>query len=164
MLLTIVIGISPLAVFAAPTAASSIRGVVYQPDFRTPVADLAIQVFAEGTAEPLVKTSTDAKGRFRLADLPEGNYMLLLRDETGEPVAKAPITARAGQSSDVTLALPGAGENATAPASAGTFLSGPLGATLALVGTAVIVAVVGDELTDDNPEREDLEPPSEVQP
>lgn len=160
VLLTLALSMGSLVVFAAPTESSTIRGRVFTPDFEAPVADVSVQLFQKGAEQPLAQAATDTKGRFRLADLPAGAYLLIMFDASGAPLASAAVTAQAGQSSEIALALPGAGETSLAPAKAAFlgWLSGPVGATVALVGVATVVAFVADDVTADNPEREDLPP------
>ncbi len=154
----IVLGQVPLVV-AAPTSLSKVTGRVFATDLVTPAASLTVQAIPDGAKEPAGTTQTDAKGRFRLSDLPAGRYLLLLSDASGSPVAATPVVTRAGERQDLTLALPDRkpGETATAPGAAlkgglWAWLSSPVGATVALVGGAVVLAAGAKSATDSDDE------------
>ncbi len=163
LLLTLAVSAAP-CLLASPVETSHIHGRVFAPDFRTPVPNLAVEAYTKVSAEPVAKAVSDEKGRFELPGLRHGEYMLVLRDASGTALAAAPVATEAGRPAELTLALPAVrpGEQPVAPAATGggSWLSTPIGATVALVLTATLVAVAADELTDDDPEREDLDPPS----
>jgi hypothetical protein len=167
--------VAPLTVVAAPqTADRSLDGRVFSADLRTPLAGVFVQVTDQDERELLVETVTDDAGRFRVDGLDARTYTIVLLDEQSTPLAAAEVDV--ARHEQVSLAVPEArpGEAGTAPAQAGgggggggrilAWLSTPVGATVAMVAGAAVVAVTADSLTDDNPEREDLPPVSEAQP
>ena len=163
------VALGQLSVFAAPsTDITAVKGRVFASDLRTPVPGLQIQAVPQGAEEAVARVMTDQRGRFTLSDLPAGKYTLVLYDEQGSALATAPINAQAGHGNDIALALPAVspGESAAAPAAskAAAWLTTPAGATVALTTTALIFAVVADDVSGSNPSRKDLPPPSQDEP
>lgn len=165
---------APTLVNAAPVAATSrLGGRIFAADRRTPAAGLTVQAVPEGAKEPRSETTTDRTGRFQLHGVPAGEYLLVMLDASGTPIAAAPVTA-AGPGTDVVLALPA--PNSLAPAveeeeeDEGTseeqgedggrsgfavWVSTPTGATITLVSAATLLAIGAKQLTDDDDDRKD---------
>ncbi|MBP7147040.1 MAG: carboxypeptidase regulatory-like domain-containing protein [Acidobacteria bacterium] len=157
----IVCGSLPALAATAPTAA--VRGRVFSADLKTPAPGLMVQAIPDQGGDPLAQATTDAKGRFALAGLPDGTYVLLLSDGKGAPMAAARVTANAGKTETVALALPEkTGTTTLAPSARrlGAWISTPLGATVTLVAAAVVIGLAADDLTDDDESRENLPPVS----
>jgi hypothetical protein len=163
--------VAPLTVVAAPQAAErSLDGRVFAADLKTPLAGVSVQVTDQQERQLLAQTVTDDEGRFRVDGLDARTYTIVLVDEQSTPLAAAEVDV--ARHEQVSLAVPEVrpGEAGTAPAQASggggllAWLSTPVGATVAMVAGAAVVAVSADSLTDDNPEREDLPPVSEAQP
>ncbi len=169
LVVTVVLGLAagPLpAAFAAPsTTPSAVVGRVFQPNLVSPAADLTVQAYPDGAKAPVASVTTDAKGRFELHALPAGHYVLLLSTKQG-PVAATKIETREGTREELTLALPDRkpGEGSMAPgATHGGFaawLATPVGATVAVVATAVVVSVGAHQITKDDNKSEPPVSPS----
>jgi hypothetical protein len=170
VLLVAALVVAPLAATAAPReAGETLAGRVFASDLETPLAGVSVQLAPKGEERLVAQTVTDDAGRFALDGLDKRLYTIVLLDDRSQPLAAAHVDL--AQHQEIALALPEArpGEGAAAPAQAGgggilAWLSTPVGATVALVAGATVVAVTADSLTDDNPEREDLPPVSESQP
>lgn len=149
-------------VLAAPTHDTSLRGRVFDSDLATPMAGLDVQAFAEGKAVPAARATTDDRGAFLLDGLAEGNYLILLSRSEDEPLAATEVRiTRSSAEQVISLAIPDEGDEAAeggseaaTPKKGGGFkawLKTPLGATLAIIVSAIALAFVADEVTDDNP-------------
>lgn len=144
------------AALAAP-AAARIEGRVFDTDLVSPAAGLAVQAYAEGAKAPLVTALTGKDGRFRLGAVPAGNYVLVLADGAGKPLAAAPVATKSGQRAKVNLAL--------APAQSSTggqkgFFQSTGGAIVTIVASAVVLALLADSLLDED----EAPPPAPVSP
>ncbi len=169
VLLAGLLALGPFFALAEPAPAHPLEGRVFAADLHTPLPDILVQAVPEGAKQAVARATTDRRGRFSFQTLPEGDYTLVIFDQQGAPLAAAPISTSAAASGEVALALPPLrpGEDATAPAAAGAtavWISTPLGATVTLLATAVVVAVAADDVTGDNPTRRDLPPPSQSEP
>ncbi|MDQ7006457.1 MAG: carboxypeptidase-like regulatory domain-containing protein [Acidobacteriota bacterium] len=170
VLLAGLVALGPLFTLAEPSDATHpLAGRVFASDLRTPMPDVLVQAIPEGAKEAVARATTDRRGRFRFRALPDGDYTLVLFDDHGSPLAAAPISASTAAAGEVALALPALrpGESGTAPAAAGAtavWLATPLGATVTLLASAIIIAVAADDVTGDNPTRRDLPPPSQSEP
>lgn len=162
LLLAIALAFAPIAAVAAPQPDSaSLSGRVFAADFKTPLAGIDVQLVPQGEKRLAAETFTDESGRFAVDGLPVGVYTVVLIDENFSPLAAAEIDLSVHE--EVSLAVPEArpGEAAAAPAQAGggggflAWLSTPLGATVALVAGATVVAIGADSLTDDEPDQQD---------
>ena len=171
VLLVAALVVAPLTATAAPReTGETLAGRVFASDLETPLAGVSVQLAPEGEKRLVAETMTDDAGRFTLDGLEKRLYTVVLLDQQARPLAAARVDLAEHQ--EIALALPEArpGEGAAAPAQSGggggilAWLSTPVGATVALVAGATVVAVAADSLTDDNPEREDLPPVSESQP
>jgi broad specificity phosphatase PhoE len=169
-LLVVALVVAPATVTAAPKeAGETLAGRVFASDLETPLAGVSVQLAPKGEQQLAAETVTDEAGRFAVEGLERGLYTVVLLDEQATPLAAAHVDL--AQHQEIALALPEArpGEGAAAPAQQSqggikAWLSTPVGATVALVAGATVVALAADSLTDDNPEREDLPPVSESQP
>ncbi|MFN7965811.1 MAG: carboxypeptidase regulatory-like domain-containing protein [Acidobacteriota bacterium] len=161
---------SPLSPALASSATAAIDGRVFDAALTHPLAGIIVSATSQGAKEPLASVVTDTKGRFRFKGLPGGDYMLLLIDRGGVPLAAAAIKAPAGAERSVLLGLPAAlskGKQSTdTAASAGgkkalaAWFSSPVGATIVLVASAVVIAVAADELLTKNDEEPLVASPS----
>ena len=174
-LLSLVLALGSTPVFATPALTSTVDGRIFDSDLATPMPRLQVSAYAEGSAEPSATASTDGRGRFRLDGLSGGAYLLLLAEESGKPLAAAEIAMEAGRNQVVTLALPervpasgalapgaaddeqeegegeGEGSEAKGESRFGKWLKTPLGATIAILLSAVALSYAADEFTDENP-------------
>lgn len=74
-----------------PPPPGTISGVVLQRGTRKPLADVAVAALTPSGSEAVAETTTDAKGRFALTDLPGGKYVVvaLLTDHRRGEFAEA---------------------------------------------------------------------------
>jgi len=159
-------------VLASPTPSfdgipGGIEGRVFATDMETPLAGFFVRAFAIGAVEPTASTTTDVEGTFRIGGLPAGDYLLMLADPAGQPLAAARATARGGLDQRVLLALPSPEEAVLAPDASrfAEWLQTPLGATIGILVAAVSLAWLADELSDDETELADVDfDPSRVEP
>ncbi|UCF67154.1 MAG: hypothetical protein JSV80_15465 [Acidobacteriota bacterium] len=156
-----------LAVAAPMPSPALLSGRVFTADLSEPAAGLRVQAIPEGADAPFAKTATDEAGKFEFTEIPGGEYILLLTSREGEALAATRIAAPPGCQRHVTLALPQLepGSSPVAPAQSGgggfaAWISTPLGATISLVVAAVVVSLIGDELTDDDEVFENRPPPA----
>ncbi len=170
------LAVAPTLVIAAPAAATiNLDGRVFAADRTTPAAGLTVQAVPDGAKEPRAQTTTDRTGRFHLLGMPAGEYLLVLLDASGTPLAAAAVTAE-GPASSVVLALPGtdplapafaSDENQEEQATAepgddsddsgfAVWVSSPVGATITLVAAATILAVGARQLTKDDNDKKDI--------
>ncbi len=169
LVVSIVLGLAagplPVALAAPASSSSAVTGRVFQPNLTAPAADLTVQAYPDGAKAPVASVTTDAKGRFELNALPAGHYVLLLSNKQG-PVAATKIETREGTRQELTLALPDRkpGEGSMAPAAAhggfAAWLATPVGATVAVVATAVVVSVGAHQITKDDNKTEPPVSPS----
>lgn len=156
LLLCMALVLSTLPVSLAVSAPSGIAGRVFREDLVTPAANLGVKAIPDGAKDVLAEARTDAKGRFALAGLPAGAYLLLLTDPKGTPLAATRLTTRVGERSDLTLALPDQtpGQNPAAPGQSQTprvpWISTTLGATVVLVGAAIVLVAGAKSVTDND--------------
>jgi hypothetical protein len=161
--------LGPIPASLSAPALTRISGRVFDHDLVTPAADLTVQAIPENAKAPLASGQTDHRGRFRLQGLPADNYILLLSDAAGAPVAAARVETRTASSRIVTLALPETPPEGAAPPAGGSaskpsekkgtvekkhrgilaWISTPVGATVALVAGAVVLAAIANQATKD---------------
>lgn len=172
--LAFALALAPSLALSAPAPSSAVSGRVFTADLKTPAVGLSVQAVPDGAKDPLVRATTDARGRFQLQGIPAGRYLLVLSDAQGTPLAAAPLTADKPAMS-VTLALPKAGslapgqsetpaEETEVESGFGTWISSPTGATVTLLAATILVAVGVDQLTDDDTDTEEISPPSPTLP
>lgn len=148
---------------AAPSAPADLAGRIFDSDFRTPATGLTVQALAEGEKTPTASASTDDAGRFRLADVPRGDYTLVFLDEAGTARAATRVEAGTRQGEHLMLALPevapGQTEEEDDDGGILAWISSPTGATITMVAGAVVLAVLVDEAVGDDDDDLDLPPP-----
>lgn len=164
LLLAAALMFAPLAAVASPADAErTLDGRVFEADLETPMAGVSVQVTDQAKRELLAKAVTDDEGRFHLEGLEARAYTLVLLDADSQPLAAAEVDV--ARHSEVALAVPEArpGEGQAAPGQSGAtgggiaaWLASPVGATVALVAGATVVAVAAESATDDD------EPAAEV--
>lgn len=143
---------------AAPTR---ISGRVFASNLVSPAANLTVQAVREGEKVVLTQAITDKNGRFTMSGMEAGPLVLVFLDRQGQPLAATKVTAKTGENSEVTLALPDPSKQA--PAAAGThgiwaWLSTPAGATAAVVASAVVLGVAANQVTKTNSEQPPVSP------
>lgn len=169
--LAFALALAPSFALAAPALSSAVSGRIFAADLKTPAAGLSVQAVPDGAQEPVARATTDARGRFQLQGIPAGSYLLVLFDAQGTPLAAAPIVAEKAAMS-ITLALPkpdplAPGQTdeakkdppAAEPATKSGFaawVSSPVGATVVLLGSAIVVAVGADQLTNDDTDTTEI--------
>jgi hypothetical protein len=147
---------------AAPSAPADLAGRIFDSDFRSPATGLTVQALAEGEKTPTASASTDDAGRFRLADVPRGDYTLVFLDEAGTARAATRVEAGTRQGEHLMLALPEVAPGQTEEDDDGgilAWISSPTGATITMVAGAVVLAVLVDEAVGDDDDDLDLPPP-----
>jgi hypothetical protein len=160
--LVLACGSAPVLLAGPAIDQAAIDGRILSPDMTTPVADLQVQAFVDGTDTPVATTRTDRQGRFTVENLDAGDYILLFLEQDETPVAATRLGDLAERRS-VILALPQLepGQSPVAPAQAGGmmgWIASPIGAAVAIVAATVVVAVAADAALDDDEDEVDLSP------
>lgn len=88
--------------FAAQQKAGSLRGVVYDKDFGTPLAGAQVLIVETGQ-----KVSTSDQGNFVFSQVPPGKYTLIFTKEGYLRQVKADVIVSAGQLTDLEASLAG---------------------------------------------------------
>lgn len=152
----LVFGPSSLLLASPEIAQGTLKGRLFAADLVHPAPEVIVQAVQEGSKTPLATTKTDAQGRFSFSRVPVGDVLLVLSQKEGTPLAAAVVSAQAGKTRTITLALPdpkNAGAGPLTPAVAhgkgfAAFFSTPLGATVAILAGAIIVGGVAESSTD----------------
>lgn len=151
-----------LPLFSVPISAgvptASLKGRIVEAGTRAPMAGARIHAGDPKAGTLYSSHATSSDGSFSLDALPASSYELAVESEGGLFAVSAPVQLAAGQSRDVQLAVTrnqaasGAG-GATNSKGTGAKLgiwNNPLTATLLVLGGAVVVGVLVDQVTDDD--------------
>ncbi len=134
---------------------ASLSGRVLSADSQKPLAGVRVHVGDPRTGSVRSSAATAADGSFSVAGLPAASYELAIQSGSGLYVVPAPVSLASGESRNVHLAVQSQ-KMAPSPqeASGGKkdmgFWNNPLTATLIVLGAAIVVGVVVDEITDDD--------------
>ena len=147
--------------FGEPQSAS-ISGAVFSAGSQLPLADARVHAGNPRTGEIFSSRVTSADGVFRMSTLPPAEYQLAVESGGGLYLVETPVSLEAGQNRNLQLAIsPGKSEPADPPEEAEkeeddddngglTIWSNPATATLILLGAAVILGfLIEDLITDD---------------
>jgi len=138
---------------------STLSGTVFAAGRSTPLAGARLHVADPRTGRLYTTPPTSTDGGFELADLPPAVYRLGVEIEGGLFLVDQPLSLEAGQLRTVTLQLGQAepepepdpeSEAKTKKKKAGVW-DNPLTASLIILGGAIVVGYVVNELTDDSP-------------
>ncbi|MCP3978572.1 MAG: carboxypeptidase regulatory-like domain-containing protein [bacterium] len=144
--------------FAAGVEAGmgSLTGSVVWSDSKEPLSDATVYVGDRATGEVLTSTRTTDEGSFDVSGLPASSYRLAVETGGGLYPISTAVQISPGQSRRLHVAvlrnqdLPNAQPSGNEPGGAGfTIWNNPLTASFVVIGSAVVVGLLVDELTDD---------------
>ena len=143
---------APVASAGDPT---SLSGSVIAAETRLPLAGAVVRLVDPDSGELFSSAQTDGEGRFQIVGLPPSTYMLGVESEGGLFTSQTPVSLEPGQGRSVQVAIhqleqPGPDQKKKKKGG-GSPWDNPLTATLIVLGAAIVVGVIIDELVEDEP-------------
>lgn len=148
------VALAPAYVAADPEQAS-LSGNILSRDTRAPMSGAVVHATDPRTSASFFSQPAGDDGHFEIAEMPPASYMLAVESQGGLYLVDAPVVLVPGHSRSVQLALnpkkDKSEEEEDDDGLAMTFLDNPVTATLAIVGSAILIGLLIDEGDNDDP-------------
>jgi len=120
-----------------------------------PLAGAVVRLIDSDSGDLFSSAHTDGEGRFQIVGLPPSIYVLGVESEGGLFTSQTPVSLEPGQGRSVQVAIhqlekPAPGQQKKKK-KGGSPWDNPLTATLIVLGAAILVGVIIDELVEDEP-------------
>lgn len=140
---------------ATPPSTGSIAGHVLSADSQAPLAGVQVHLADSRTGEIRTSSPTSADGSFSVAGLQPSSYELAVQSAGGVYLADGALRLDSGQKRNVQVAInaqiaPSPAEKSSGRRRGAGWWNNPLAATLIVLGSAVLVGVAVDQLTNDD--------------
>ncbi len=130
-----------LAASGGAVGKGSLAGFVYADDMKTPLAGAVVKIRSLSDATELASLPTDATGLFRIADIPEGRYMLGVTSVKDNFNLDYAVYVKAGELGKLSVSLaPGGSAGGQESGTTGAKKKGFFSST---AGRVLIIAAVG---------------------
>ncbi len=154
----------PAATPSLPLTTGSIAGHVLSAQSKTPLAGVQVHVGDPQTGE-IRSAPTAADGSFTVAGLQPSSYEIAVQSDAGVYLAQGALRLDRGQARHVQVAVnpqiaPSPTEQNRRGTRRGGWWNNPFAATLVVLGSAILVGVAVDQLTDDDKDAAS-QPPSQ---
>lgn len=132
--------VSPVAEFAqvpaAPSSASLV-GFVYHKDMVTPASSAVVKIRDVGKGKEFASPPADENGMYKIADVPEGRYILGVTSAEGDFNFDYVMHLKGGEVAKLSVALQEGGATTGEDAPKKSFFTSPLGIALLITVAAV---------------------------
>lgn len=149
MSVALIASTSPLTAAPAP---GSLTGSVVAADGKAPLTGAVVHVADTVSHAVISSAPTGSDGSFAIAEIPAGTYEVGIQAGRELYLVRTPVTLAPGQSRSVALAVRPADDEEPGRVGSGSprGWNNPLVASLIVVGSAIALGLVIDQVTDDD--------------